>query len=156
MARTNASVTPAGAIWSATLSSRVGGGDASLRGGLTCSSIFTLVDGWCFCAVGNSEIPRPSRLEFENAIYNVVARGDGQRKLLQMLVITFDSLNVLLISSWSENAYCWMLNHIDNKQTTATKNRYVWAALFGPGISFGKPSISYIWPAPSRRPNLAD
>jgi len=61
-------------------------------------------------------MPRMPRLECANAIYHIVARGDGRRKLLHDAG-HYDRLTQGLIdevdrSSWSVIAYCWMPNHI--------------------------------------------
>ena len=61
-------------------------------------------------------MPRMPRLQYSNAIYHIVARGDGRRRLFhdsghydrftQGLVDEVDR------SSWSVISYCWMPNHI--------------------------------------------
>jgi putative transposase len=61
-------------------------------------------------------MPRPPRLQYENAIYHVVTRGDGRRKLFhdeghyqrftEGLVAQVDRCD------WQVVAYCWMPNHI--------------------------------------------
>ena len=61
-------------------------------------------------------MPRMPRLEYSNAIYHIVARGDGRRRrfddaghydrFTQGLVDEVDR------SSWTEIAYCWMANDI--------------------------------------------
>ena len=66
------------------------------------------------------------RLDYSNAIYHLVARGDGRRKLFhdsghydrftQGLVDEVDR------SSWSVIAYCWMPNHIHALICTAHPN----------------------------------
>ena len=71
-------------------------------------------------------MPRTPRLEYSNAIYHIVARGDSRRKLFddsghydrftQGLVDEVDR------SSWSVIAYCWMPNHIHALIRTAHLN----------------------------------
>ena len=71
-------------------------------------------------------MPRMPRLEYSNAIYHIVARGDGRRRLFhdaghydrftQGLVDEVDR------SSWSVIAYCWMPNHIHALIRTAHPN----------------------------------
>jgi len=61
-------------------------------------------------------MPRPPRLQYENAIYHVVTRGDGRRRLFHDeghykrftdgLVAQVDRCG------WQVIAYCWMPNHI--------------------------------------------
>jgi REP element-mobilizing transposase RayT len=56
------------------------------------------------------------RLEFANAIYHIVARGDGRRKLFHdaghCARFTQGLIDEVVRSSWSVIAYCWMPNHI--------------------------------------------
>jgi len=63
-----------------------------------------------------TEMPRLSRLQYENAIYHVVTRGDGRRRLFQDEG-HYGRFTVCLIDQvdrcgWSIIAFCWMPNHI--------------------------------------------
>ncbi|KAA1259143.1 chromosomal replication initiation protein [Rubripirellula obstinata] len=61
-------------------------------------------------------MPRFPRLQYENAIYHIVARGDGRRKLFHDQG-HYDRFTKGLVdevdrSGWVVVAFCWMPNHI--------------------------------------------
>ena len=61
-------------------------------------------------------MPRLPRLEYANAIYHVITRGDGRRQLFHDLGhydrITRGLKDEVSRSSWKVLAFCWMPNHI--------------------------------------------
>jgi REP element-mobilizing transposase RayT len=61
-------------------------------------------------------VPRPPRLQYENAIYHIVTRGDGRRSLFhdQGHYKRFTDGLVAQVDrcGWQIIAYCWMPNHI--------------------------------------------
>jgi putative transposase len=61
-------------------------------------------------------MPRLPRLEYPNAIYHVVTRGDGRRQLFHddrhCERFTQGLIDEVNRSSWLVTAYCWMPNHI--------------------------------------------
>ncbi|WP_461507911.1 transposase [Rhodopirellula baltica] len=61
-------------------------------------------------------MPRFPRLQYEIAIYHIVARGDGRRKLFHDQG-HYDRFTKGLVdevdrSGWGVIAYCWMSDHI--------------------------------------------
>ena len=61
-------------------------------------------------------MPRLPRLQYENAIYHVVTRGDGRRRLLHdeghYTRFTEGLVQQVDRCGWQVIAYCWMPNHI--------------------------------------------
>ena len=61
-------------------------------------------------------MPRLPRIEFANAIYHVITRGDGRQKLFHDSGhydrITRGLKEEVTRSNWKILAYCWMPNHI--------------------------------------------
>lgn len=61
-------------------------------------------------------MPRLPRLEYPNAIYHIVTRGDGRRKLFHdprhYERFTQGLIDEVQRSSWVVIAFCWMPNHI--------------------------------------------
>ena len=61
-------------------------------------------------------MPRLPRLEYPNAIYHVITRGDGRRQLFHdprhYERFTQGLIDEVNRSSWVVIAYCWMTNHI--------------------------------------------
>ena len=61
-------------------------------------------------------MPRAPRVEFPNAIYHVMTRGDGRRKLFHdpghYERMTRGLKEEVTRSGWKVFAYCWMPNHI--------------------------------------------
>jgi len=61
-------------------------------------------------------VPRLPRLEYENAIYHIVTRGDGRRRLFHdsghYERFTQGLIDEVDRSSWVVLAFCWMPNHI--------------------------------------------
>jgi len=61
-------------------------------------------------------MPRKPRVQFSNAIYHIVTRGDGKQKLFhddghyQRFTEALEA--EVLRSGWQVIAYCWMPNHI--------------------------------------------
>jgi len=62
------------------------------------------------------EVPRLPRLQYENAIYPVVTRGDERRRLFQdegqYGRFTDGLIDQVDRCGWSVIAFCWMPNHI--------------------------------------------
>lgn len=61
-------------------------------------------------------MPRPPRLQFAGAIYHIVTRGDGRRKVFHderhYQRFTTGLADEVARSAWEVLAYCWMPNHI--------------------------------------------
>ena len=61
-------------------------------------------------------MPRLPRLQYENAIYHIVTRGDGRRRLFHdeghYQRFTQGLIDEVDRSGWIVVAYCWMPNHI--------------------------------------------
>ena len=61
-------------------------------------------------------MPRAPRVEFPNAIYHVMTRGDGRRKLFHdrghYERMTRGLKKEVTRSGWIVFSYCWMPNHI--------------------------------------------
>ena len=61
-------------------------------------------------------MPRLPRLQYENAIYHLITRGDGRRKLFHdeghYERFTKGLVDEVDRSGWIVIAYCWMPNHI--------------------------------------------
>ena len=61
-------------------------------------------------------MPRPPRVQYENAIYHIVTRGDGRRPLFHdeghYKRFTDGLVTQVDRCGWQVIAYCWMPNHI--------------------------------------------
>ncbi len=61
-------------------------------------------------------MPHLPRLQYDNAIYHIVTRGDGRRRLFHddghYQRFTQELIDEVDRSGWIVVAYCWMPNHI--------------------------------------------
>ncbi len=82
-------------------------------------------------------MPRLPRLEYSNAIYHIITRGDGRRQLFHddrhYERFTQGLIDEVSRSSWLVIAFCWMPNHwhlVVNPQEDGELSRFVgWLTL---------------------------